>query len=284
MTTADHFFDFKNQLKSVYDEREAGNITEWVFENVTGYKRWEIRQQGNTVLTKVQLEHIEKYLSELLQHRPVQYVLKEAWFYKMKFYVNEQVLIPRPETEELVEWIVNTASHKNKIIDIGTGSGCIAVALKKQLPGAQITAIDVSEKALMVAKKNAEMLHAKIEFLQLDFLDESTWDKPPQFDVMVSNPPYIPHREKEMLAKNVRDFEPGVALFVEDNDPYIFYKKIEKFAGSHLKEAGEIFVEVHEEYAESIRTIFEDAGFMAVVKKDIYGKERMIKATKHPIS
>jgi release factor glutamine methyltransferase len=297
MTTAQAYFEFKNRLKSIYDDREAANISNWVFENVTGLKQWERRLNQNTELTQSQSNQIEKYLLELMHHAPVQYVLNEAWFYKMKFYVNENVLIPRPETEELVEWIINDIQDRNtsnlltdrsylmpKFIDIGTGSGCIAVSLKKQITNADITAIDVSEKALSVAKRNAEMLDATIDFLQIDFLREDTWDSLADFDIIVSNPPYIPIREKEILAKNVRDFEPGIALFVEDNNPYIFYEKIAKFAQTHLKENGRIFVEVHEEYANNVKAIFENAGFISRIKKDIYGKERIINAVKPAIS
>jgi release factor glutamine methyltransferase len=203
----------------------------------------------------------------------------------MKFFVEENVLIPRPETEELVEWIVTDFKQgKNSkpinIIDIGTGSGCIPIALKKELSNSNITAIDVSEKALLVAKKNAENLNATIHFLQIDFLDKNGWKRLQLYDTIVSNPPYIPINEKEILSKNVTDFEPGIALFVENNDPYIFYKKIAEFAKTHLKESGKIYVEVHEEYAKDVKTIFENAGYLAEIKKDIYGKERMVKAKK----
>jgi release factor glutamine methyltransferase len=202
----------------------------------------------------------------------------------MKFFVNENVLIPRPETEELVEWIIKdvrriTYDVRCTILDIGTGCGCVPVSLKKELHNTNVTAIDVSEKALQVAKKNAEELNAKIDFLQIDFLDESKWKALPQFDIIVSNPPYIPFQEKEKLAKNVTAFEPGIALFVENKNPFIFYEKISAFAKSHLKQKGKIYVEVHEEYSENIKTIFENAGFISEIKKDIYGKERMVRAT-----
>jgi release factor glutamine methyltransferase len=290
MTTAQAFIGFKKKLQSIYDEREADNISDWVFENVTGLKKWERRNNQNE-LTEFYSNKLEKYLDELLQHKPVQYVLNEAWFYKMKFFVNEHVLIPRPETEELVEWIVDDFRIKIgdlgfkeklnfRIIDIGTGSGCIPVSLKKELPNANVTAIDISEKALLVARKNANELNAGIDFLQIDFLKENEWNTLQQYDIVVSNPPYIPIREKEILAKNVIEFEPGIALFVENNDPYIFYDKIAEFAQSHLNKNGKIYVEVHEEYAKNVKDIFENAGFISTIKKDIYGKERMVNAAK----
>ena len=241
MTTGEIYNDFRNKLTTIYDNREAENISDWVFENVTGLKKWERRENQNNQLAETDSEKIKTHLQELLKHKPVQYVLHEAWFYKRKFYVNENVLIPRPETEELVEWIVSDFKKEKyskpiKIIDIGTGSGCIPVSLKKELPESSIAAIDVSDKALSVAKINAEELHAIINFFQIDFLNENEWKMLSQYDIIVSNPPYIPLNEKEILAKSVTDFEPGIALFVKNNDPFIFYKKIAGFAKSNLKE------------------------------------------------
>jgi release factor glutamine methyltransferase len=283
MTIAQAYFEFTEKLKTIYEDREADNISDWVFENVTGLKRWERRENNNKELDKIHFKKIGSYLDELLQHKPVQYVLNEAWFYKMKFFVNEHVLIPRPETEELIEWVVSDFkkekdSRSTDIIDIGTGSGCIPIALKKELPGANITAIDVSEKALSVAKKNAENLKATINFLGVNFLNENAWKPLQVYDTIVSNPPYIPIDEKKILAKNVTEFEPQIALFVENNDPFIFYKKIVEFSKTHLNPAGKIYVEVHEEYAKEVKIIFENAGFISEIHKDIFGKERMVKA------
>lgn len=292
MTIKEANIDFTGKLKIIYENREAENISDWVFENVTGLKRWERRQKQDQELKESESKQIEKYLEELLQHQPVQYVLNEAWFYKMKFFVNENVLIPRPETEELVEWIIKdfknqkhdkptlTAGRQPNIIDIGTGSGCIPIALKKELPNLNITAIDISEKALSVARKNAENLKAAVNFLQIDFLNKNAWHSLLIYDCIVSNPPYIPINEKEILSKNVADFEPEIALFVENNDPYVFYKKIINFAKSHLGEDGKIYVEVHEEYAKNVEDIFKNAGYFSEIKKDIFGKERMVKAEK----
>ena len=167
-----------------------------------------------------------------------------------------------------------------KIIDFGTGSGCISVSLKKEIPNANVTAIDISEKVVFIASKNAVGLDAEIDFLQIDFLNEEEWKSFPQFDIIVSNPPYIPLKEKQILTKNVTEFEPGIALFVADADPFIFYKKIGKFAQSHLSATGKIYVEVHEEYASEVTSIFKNEGFTTTIKKDIYGKERMVRATK----
>ncbi|MDE3185427.1 MAG: peptide chain release factor N(5)-glutamine methyltransferase [Bacteroidota bacterium] len=277
MTTEKAYIDFVKSLKTIYDKREADNIADWIFEKITGSKRLERRFKRNNELKESEIWQLQNYLKELLQHKPVQYVLQEAWFYKMKFFVNGNVLIPRPETEELVEWIINDASKPTNIIDIGTGSGCIGIALKKELPRANVTAIDRSEKALEVAKINSIELNAEINFLQINFLKEEEWKSLQKYDLIVSNPPYIPIKEKEKLAKNVTEYEPGLALFVENNDPYIFYKKIAEFSKTHLKSNGKIYVEVHEDFAKEVKTIFVNAGFEVEIKKDIYGKERMIK-------
>jgi len=284
MTTEEAYIDFIKNLKTIYDEREAENIADWVFEKVTGSKKLERKLNRNIKLEEVYYIQLKNYLKELMEKKPVQYVLNEAWFYKRNFFVNENVLIPRPETEELVEWIINDSnakSHSGKptnIIDIGTGSGCIAVSLKKELSHSHISAIDVNEKTLGIAKKNAAAYNSLIDFFQIDFLIESEWGQLDKYDVIVSNPPYIPLKEKSLLAKNVADFEPAIALFVDNSDPFIFYKKIAKFAKSHLIENGNIYVEVHENYSKGVKNIFENEGFKSEIKMDIYGKERMIKA------
>jgi release factor glutamine methyltransferase len=288
MTIQQTYIDFKIRLESIYEDREADNIADWVFEKITGLKKWE-RRNNSLQLSEIHQHQLDQSLAELLQHKPVQYVLKEAWFYKRNFYVDENVLIPRPETEELVEWIVADArsamfdlpfKNKFRIIDIGTGSGCIPVSLKKEIPNAHVTAIDISQKVVFVASKNAKDLSADIDFLQIDFLNAQEWNSFEQFDIIVSNPPYIPIKEKEILAKNVTEFEPGIALFVADDDPFIFYKKIGTFSQLHLSANGKIYVEVHEEYANQVKSIFENEGLITIIKKDIYGKERMVRAMK----
>lgn len=284
MTISQFYIDFKNKLKTIYDDRETENIADWVFEHVTGLQKLERRLNVNHQLNETDLSQLQKYLKELLEHKPVQYVLQETWFYKRKFFVDENVLIPRPETEELVEWIISDShadsqhSKPTNIIDIGTGSGCIAVSLKKELASANITAIDVSEKALEIAKKNASVFNTPIGFIEINFLDETEWNNLKTYDLIVSNPPYIPIKEKNIMAKNVTEFEPSIALFVNNNDPFIFYKKIAGFAKSHLNRNGKIYVEVHENYAKEVKDIFEQTGFTSEIRKDIYGNARMVKA------
>ncbi len=288
MTTEQLYTHFLKELTCIYEEREALNITDWVFENMTHFKKWE-RRGSLYKLSNAQLSKLKQYLDELLAYKPVQYVLNEAWFYRMKFFVNEDVLIPRPETEELVSLIVNdvrSSKHEVRgedpiaiglrILDIGTGSGCIAISLKKELQKCNLTALEVSEEALFIAKKNAHDLEAKIGFVKNNFLDEKTWHQFGKYDVIVSNPPYIPEKEKEILSKNVTEFEPGIALFVPNDDPFIFYKMIAKFAKSHLNSSGKIYVEIHENYAKEVQQIFTGYNFKSEIKKDIYGKERII--------
>ncbi len=285
MTTAQFYNHFFKELKSIYEEREAANIADWVFDNITYLKKWERRESSNK-LSNGHLSQLKQILNELLSHKPIQYVLNEAWFYKMKFFVNEAVLIPRPETEELVSWIVSDVRstmcdgrHEElTILDVGTGSGCIAISIKKELRESNVTALDVSEEALIIAKKNADSLEAKVGFIKNNFLNEGTWHQLGDYDIIVSNPPYIPWKEKEILSKNVTKFEPDIALFVPNDDPFIFYNVIARFALAHLKMRGKIFVEIHENYAGEVHKIFTGYDFKVEIKKDIYGKERMIKA------
>ena len=270
------------QLQALYDAREAANIADWVMEHVTGKKKIDRLLVKNDPLAPEQLSSLEKITSELLQHRPVQYVLGEAWFAGNPFFVNEEVLIPRPETEELVDWIVeeiqNSKFKNQKILDIGTGSGCIPVALKKQLPSSAIMSIDKSAGALAVASKNAAHLKADIQLQQLDFLDEASWKELPVFDVIVSNPPYIKQSEYGSMAKHVTDFEPSLALFVPDEDALVFYRKIGQFAQTHLSASGMLFFEINEALGNATTALLEQQGYQVELKKDLQGKDRMIKA------
>jgi release factor glutamine methyltransferase len=251
-------------LYHIYDQQEAANIADWVMENLTGWKKID-RMLNKHVKFSAEMETLlEKYITELSAHKPVQYVLHEAWFCGLKLYVNENVLIPRPETEELVEWIAS--DNKNaiiKILDIGTGSGCIAIALKKKLPNATVYACDISEEALAVAKKNAELNNAEINFLLIDILNT---DKIPEVNIVVSNPPYIPVSEKTQMNKNVTEYEPHLALFVEDNNPLIFYTAIKNINASTY------YFETHENLAADVAALFQHAE----IKQDMQGKNRMV--------
>jgi release factor glutamine methyltransferase len=271
--------NFLVQLQKIYSLSEATAITNWVFEKMASLKRSDILKNPEKKITPVAEKLIQETLQELLLHKPVQYVLGEAWFYRMKFKVNAHVLIPRPETEELVEQLIKDRKSKltdPAILDIGTGSGCIPIAIKKNLPASKLTAVDVSKDALALATENAAMHNAHISFTLLDFLDESTWATLPLFDIIISNPPYIPIHEKEKLAKNVTDFEPHLALFVPDKSPLIFYEKIAAFGRDHLLPNGKIYLETHEDFANQTAALFRTHYQTVMIKKDMYGKERMI--------
>jgi release factor glutamine methyltransferase len=270
------------QLFHLYDEREAKNITDWVMENITGWKKIDRVSNKSVPLSAAQQIQLQQYTNELLNHTPVQYVLHEAWFYKMKLYVDENVLIPRPETEELVEWIINEVTGKNSklktILDIGTGSGCIPLALKKHLPAFEVHSCDISEAALSVAKKNAAGQQLEIQFHRCNILSKTERESLPQFDIIVSNPPYIPQKDKASMAPNVLKHEPHIALFVEDDDPLVFYTAIADFASTHLKKNGTIYLEIHEDLGLAVISLFKEKGYNRTeLKKDLQGKDRMVR-------
>ena len=222
-----------------------------------------------------------QYLADLMKQRPVQYVLGEAWWGGLSFYVNEQVLIPRPETEELADWLLKDESSRRRgisVLDIGTGSGCIAVYLKKKRLDFHVMALDISEPALEVAKKNGEVHHTDITFILCDIRTPELWNDLPETDLIISNPPYIPEKQKQSLDKHVRDFEPALALFAPDMDPILFYKMIGELAKVKLKPGGALFLEIHHDHAGEIRDWYAKNGFTLELKKDFSGNNRMIKA------
>lgn len=270
------------QLKMLYDEREAVNICDWIMEHITGKTRIDRLLYKQQMMDSAMVAQLKSILTELATHKPIQYVLGEAWFAGMRFYVNEHTLIPRPETEELVDWIRETIQNSTfniqHIIDIGTGSGCIPVALKKKLPQLSIISLDVSKEALEVAQKNAQTLQVNIELQEINFLDETHWDQLPVTDIIVSNPPYIKQSEQSDMAKHVLDFEPSIALFVPDNDPLIFYRKIILFGRTHLTKGGSIFLEINEMLGNEVVHLFKSAGYVTELKKDLQGKDRMVRA------
>ena len=269
------------QLYALYDNREAANIADWVIDYITGQKRIDRILYKSIPLNDEQELQLITFTNQLLQHQPVQYVLNEAWFAGMRFYVDDSVLIPRPETEELVELISNfkfQISNSLQILDVGTGSGCIPIALKKKLPNANITSIDISDKALDIAKKNAIVLQADILFKQVNFLDETSWDDLGQFDSIVSNPPYIKQSESNTMSSHVTAYEPSIALFVADDDALIFYKNIAIFGLHHLTESGQIFVEINEILGNETMAMFNSYGYKTDLKKDLQGRDRLIHA------
>ena len=274
----------REQLQDIYGTREAAQLTDMLIENICGLTRTQrIIQQKNINLSPVQQQTLLSYLQELLAHRPVQYVLHEAWFADKKFYVDENVLIPRPETEELCEWIISDYnSFKTKsspvILDVGTGSGCIAITLKNKIPSAEIFAADISPGALQVAEKNASAQNAHIHFCEMNFLDRNEWSRLPQFDIIVSNPPYIKKSEAAAMQENVLSYEPHTALFVENDDACIFYSEIALFAAEHLYAGGRLYFEINEAHAGDVRELLQSQSLDNIeLRQDMYGKNRMMR-------
>ncbi|MCD6013857.1 MAG: prmC [Flavipsychrobacter sp.] len=277
------FYQLKELLQPLYDPNEAAAISHLLLEHITGLTKMERLDKRDILFTEEQQQLFDGKAKELIRGKPIQYVTNSAWFLGKEFYVNEQVLIPRPETEELTAWITQEiTNHKSQIInilDIGTGSGCIPISLKLALPHSNIASCDISVEALKVAQVNASRLNAAINFLQLDFLDFEEHNNLGIYDVIVSNPPYIPAEEKERLHSNVRDYEPALALFVPDNDALVFYKAIAFFGKDHLGKNGSIYCELDAAHAEECSALFEAVGYKNVeIKKDMHGNWRMLKA------
>lgn len=274
------FNQITNELSSIYDAEEARSIAFLLLEHVFHLNKAAVL--ADKLVEEADNTLIENMIARLKNNEPVQYVLGETTFFGRLFKVNKHVLIPRPETEELVDVIIreNTGKSKLKILDIGTGSGCIAVSLAAFLPQAEVIGIDISLQALQVAQINARVNQVSIEFIGADILDDQIYQlfKNIQLDIIVSNPPYVTYAEKPLMRKNVTDYEPPLALFVTDNDPLLFYWYIIKFCLGHLKKRGSCYVEINEQFAKHIEALFLENGFIgSKTYKDMFGKERFVK-------
>lgn len=278
MNAYSFFREVLQKLKTKFSSGEAENITAMMFEKIAGISKTDLIKVKNLEINQPTIKQLEESVDKLFLDVPIQYILGEAWFYGNKFLVNPSVLIPRPETEELVELVLKELkSDANKsILDIGSGSGCIPITIKKKFNQAKVTSVDISEDALEIAKQNATIIGTFINFQKLDFLERENWQLLGVFDIIVSNPPYIPFSEKESLDKNVRDYEPETALFVDE--PLIFYRAIADFSTTNLLKEGKIFMEVHENFSHSVSEHFVQKGFITNVLKDIYGKDRFVVA------
>ncbi len=271
------YHTFLAQLSTIYAEPEAKSLARIVFEDVFQIK--EVKKEDPRIFLEENKEKLHQIAMRLLHHEPLQYILGEADFYGLKFNVTPDVLIPRAETEELVYWIIQKMRNFGpiSILDIGTGSGCIPITLKTKMPTASIEAVDISEGALSIATENAARNQVEVTFRQLDILDKNAWAKLPQYSVIVSNPPYIPQHEKALMAANVLDFEPHLALFVENDDALIFYETIADFALGHLLPTGYLFFECNEFNAQQVVQLLENKGFKEVaLQKDMSGRDRMV--------
>jgi len=284
-TIKDVFENYKRMLKDTYDTNEIEAITLLVVNEICNLSKAKIKAFPETEIPVEQSEKLNHILEELKTGKPVQYILGKTEFYGLPFYVNPSVLIPRPETEELVEWVLESVgtrqSAAGNILDIGTGSGCIAVSLKKNLPGFNVSAIDISEQALQTAASNAVLNNVDIEFINDDILNPKSQisNLKSQISIIISNPPYVTLHDKTQMHANVTDFEPHTALFVPENDPLLFYKAIVDFTTIHLTENDFLFFEINENYGQDTVELLRVKGFKNIeLRKDMSGRDRMIKA------
>ena len=275
---------FIQELTPIFDEGESESFFYLILEDKQQLKRIDLALHPGLTFSEDEIKGWNSILEQLKQEIPVQYLLGKTNFYGLDFEVNANVLIPRPETEELVDWIIKSIrilqnSKSLKILDIGTGSGCIAISLAKNIPNAEVFAIDVSEKALATAQKNAAINKVEVTFIHKNILE--TADLEQQFDIIVSNPPYVRNLEKQEIKKNVLDNEPHLALFVEDNDALIFYRKIAELAQKNLSENGQLFFEINQYLGKEMIDLLEKMNFKNIeLRKDIYGNDRMTLGTK----
>jgi len=272
--------NIKKQLANSYEPVELNSLLPLFIEHITGWNQvQQVIHQNEEMVTEWEKSFQEGSL-QLAQGKPIQYIIGKSWFLGNDYFVNESVLIPRPETEELVEWVSEYAQIINKplqIADIGTGSGCIAIALSLLLPDATVTGIDISEDALQVAQKNATALAANIEWVQQDILMSASL--PGNYDIMVSNPPYIPIREKATMQDQVTLHEPDIALFVTNEDPLIFYKMIARLGKQALNKNGQLFFEIHYDQGPALLKLLDEMNYHAELRQDMFGKDRMIRAS-----
>ena len=270
----------REELKEHYPPKEIEGLIRIIFKTVKNFTPTDLLMKKENILEEKDRAFIEKIVERLQNYEPVQYILGETDFFGLKFKVTKDVLIPRPETEELVDWIIRENRTPGLVIlDAATGSGCIGISLKKFMNKARVTGCDLSDSALDIAKKNALLNQADVSFFHHDLLSGQVPDSIPALDLIVSNPPYITNKEKRLMHDNVLKFEPHTALFVPDNDPIRFYKGLAFLAKRKLKKGGKMYLEINESYGESCSSFFYDNGFDKIeIKKDINGKERMMTA------
>lgn len=272
---------FTNELQGEFPKEEIQSFFNILTESFLKMSRLDVALDPEKKLSETQLDQFGDALLRLKKHEPIQYITGETQFFGLNFKVNKSVLIPRPETEDLVLWILddfNERKEELKILDIGTGSGCIAVSLAKNLLQAKITAIDISVEAIDTARENAELNQVEIEFKQADILQMT--ELPEQYDVIVSNPPYVRELEKEDMQRNVLEFEPETALYVKDHDPLLFYEKISELAVNSLKNKGAVYFEINQYLGEETEKILIGKNFRTILKKDIFEVDRMLKGTR----
>ena len=282
-TVKDVFTKYRTALQPLYDAQEADAIVLTVLKEVTGQSNAYLKAFPEYEITADVQTKLRQILDQLITGKPLQYVLGHTEFYGLPFKVNPSVLIPRPETEELVNWVLNSNLPPSaiNILDIGTGSGCIAISLKKNLPNSPVWAMDVSATALKTAKENAALNSVKVNFIEADVLNSTqTFNLlPSTFNLLISNPPYVTPTDKQLMHTNVTDFEPHSALFVSQEDPLLFYKAIADLAIEKLVKGGLLFFEINESYGNEMLSMLTNKGFKEIeLRKDMSGRDRMIKA------
>lgn len=279
MTLQNFRISFNRELSKIYPKTEINALFFKLIKHQLNLSIADVFTKQDLQILPKDLTQMKNALFRLKLEEPIQYILKKTYFYGLSFSVTKHTLIPRPETEDLVNWVINSTRDKKKqtILDIGTGTGCIPIALKKHIKNAEISAIDISEKALKIAKKNALQNTAKINFIETDIL--SLKKLPQKYDVIVSNPPYVRELEKKELKKNVLEYEPHLALFVPDDNPLVFYDKISSLAKNYLNENGVLFFEINQYLATNTQNLLKQKGFKNIkLKKDLFGNARMLKA------
>jgi release factor glutamine methyltransferase len=270
---------FHKKLAGMYGEREVDNMFYWVCESKFGLYKFQVKQEDKR-LTESELLEMRSIVKRLERHEPIQYILGETEFYGCRIKVDSNVLIPRPETEELVNWVLDNVSGKENVLDIGTGSGCIPIAIKRKVQKLTVFALDVSAGALSLAKESAELNEVDIRFVERDILKEDVSDLP-HLDIIVSNPPYVLASDKQQMNTNVLEFEPHLALFVEDDNPLLFYKRIAQLGREKLKSGGMLFFEIHESLGGETKSMLENLGYEdVIVREDMQGKDRMVRCQK----
>ncbi len=278
---------FAEALSELYPSEEIQSFFSILSKKYLGMSRLELTLNSEMILSEVVSKKYIEALKRLQNHEPIQYIIGETEFYGLRFKVNKHTLIPRPETEELVDWIFTESKTQHPapitILDIGTGSGCISISLAKSIMGSRVSAIDFSEEVLKVARQNASLNKVAVDFIQMDIL--KALELPIQYDIIVSNPPYVQNSEKKKMQPNVLAFEPDSALFVSDEDPLLFYKKIARLAQRYLTPNGFLYFEINEYLGEDLILMLKEIGFGSVlIKKDFFGKDGMIKCTKNESS
>jgi len=275
------FRDLRQQITLKEDQDEIQSILYLIAENVLGLSRADIVSEKSILLTDTHQKNLNEILGRVNANEPIQYILGSTYFYGRKFKVCSSVLIPRQETELLIEEVLKEVNPytPGSVLDIGTGSGCIAITLAKELPSKRVLAIDVSQDALRIANENAQQLNATVEFYHANALTEKFPIQ--QVEIIVSNPPYVALSEKRTMKENVLEYEPHLALFVQDNDPLIFYRMIAEKGYEVLTKNGKVFVEINERFGEEVSELFSDIGFRNVrIVKDLQGKNRIVTALK----